>query len=94
MTLSEFRIRYPEFEKADDALVSAILDEALVVTPPNIWGDLADRAQGLLTAHLLTLAPHGARGARLTLGAVSGTMYADEWQKLAATRTPGWYRVL
>ncbi len=94
MTLAEFRERYPEFSSATDALVSAVLAEAASVTPSDVWGTHTDRGVGLMTAHLLTLSPNGARGARLSGGPTTNTSYGDERDKLAAAVAQGHSRVL
>lgn len=54
MTLAAFRIRYPEFSSASDALVQACLDEA---EERSLGGQTT--AHGLLAAHLLAVSPVG-----------------------------------
>jgi hypothetical protein len=64
MTLAEFRVRFPEFSKASDALVNAVLAEAALQVDDEIFNDQYDAAHGHLAAHLLCLSPYG-QAARL-----------------------------
>lgn len=59
MNLASFRIRYPEFARADDTLVQAHLDEAEGGLDPAVYGTRFDEAHGLLTAHTLSISPFG-----------------------------------
>lgn len=61
MTLSDFRVRYPEFRTASDAFVQAYLDDAAksLVGPSYDLGDAYDVAHGLATAHLIAVSPAG-----------------------------------
>ncbi len=54
-----FRARYPEFATASDALVSVTLKDASSQIDNSVWGTLTDQAHGLLTAHMLVIAPNG-----------------------------------
>lgn len=59
MTRATFLAAYPEFSSASDALVDVMLAYAANDLSAAIWEDTYDQAQGLLTAHFLTLAPNG-----------------------------------
>ncbi len=54
-----FLAAYPEFETAGAELISAKLTEAAAQIDPTIWLHLTDVGHGLLTAHLLAIAPGG-----------------------------------
>jgi hypothetical protein len=59
LTPTTFRARYPEFASAPDPLLQVFLDDALTRIDTTVWGLKADMGQGLLTAHLLAIAPNG-----------------------------------
>lgn len=54
MTLAEFRVIYPEFEKVPDAVVQRYLDEFLILYPMD-YGTYQDTLQGLYVAHYLSI---------------------------------------
>lgn len=57
LTLSVFRARFPEFALASDSLLQSRIDAAILRTPEDVWGDLADEGSGYLAAHLMALTP-------------------------------------
>lgn len=59
LNLAQFRLRFPEFKNAIDALVTETLARATAQIEPEVWGSLTDEGHGLLTAHLLAMAPNG-----------------------------------
>ena len=59
LSLSAFRTRFPEFNPASDAMVSAKLAEAEDDLDTTVWGDQFDKGHGWLTAHLLAESGHG-----------------------------------
>ena len=59
MDLTSFRVAYPEFQFAPDALVTAKIAEAVLTVSPISWGVRTDLGVGLWTAHLLTMTPQG-----------------------------------
>lgn len=59
MNRSTFRVRYPEFDSASDALIDAKLADAEVNVDAETYGDRYEQAHGLLTAHYLSCAPGG-----------------------------------
>lgn len=59
LSLSNFRSKYPEFSTAPDPLVTLFLNDAAERLDTLIWGIYLDKGHGLLTAHLLQIAPNG-----------------------------------
>lgn len=59
LTLSDFRAKYPEFSTAPDPLVTLFLNDAAERFDTGIWGVYLDKGHGLLTAHMLQIAPNG-----------------------------------
>ena len=53
--LASFRARYPEFDSVADARVELFLADAALEMGESCWGDLYDRGQSALAAHLLTI---------------------------------------
>jgi len=102
VNLAAFRARYPEFGTgaagtgASDALVTAALADAADTMDAAVWGTRYDQGHGLLTAHILSLAPNAARGARVQIPGQTPvqTGYGQEWMRIAQVVSPGWYRVL
>ncbi len=80
MDLSAFRIKFPEFESAGDPFVQAFLDTAEARVDADVWGAITDEGHGLLTAHLLALAPNG-QFSRLQ-SAKGETTYGTEHKRL------------
>lgn len=56
VTLSDFRIRFPEFDEVLDERVQIFLDDANEDLSLPAWGKYYDRGVYYLTAHRLTLA--------------------------------------
>lgn len=80
LALSDFRAKYPEFSTAPDGLVSLFLADAAERLDQGIWNLYLDKGHGLLTAHLLQIAPNGTF-ARLDSDKAEST-YNSEYQKL------------
>lgn len=59
LTLAQFRVRFPEFNSANDPLVNAYLDIAKESIDSEVWGTRENEGHGYLTAHLLCLSPSG-----------------------------------
>lgn len=59
MNLATFRIEFPEFQSATDALVSALLARALLEVDAGGYGQRYDHAHGLLAAHYISCSPGG-----------------------------------
>lgn len=56
VTPADFKLRYPEFDPVDDARVQIFLDDAALEMCESAWGDLYDRGQAALAAHMLAIA--------------------------------------
>lgn len=80
MDLVTFRSQYPEFQTGTDELVQGFLDAAEKRIDADIWTIHTDQGHGLLTAHLLCLAPNG-QFARLQEDN-GQTTYGAEYEKL------------
>lgn len=83
MDLATFRAQYPEFEKCPDPLATAFLNDAAGQIDSTVWGIHTDRGHGLLTAHLLSMAPNG-QFARLESDKAQST-YGVQYEKLRNT---------
>ncbi len=59
MDLPGFRAKYPEYSTAPDDLVTLFLTDASEQLDVSVWGTYLDKGHGLLTAHLLAMAPNG-----------------------------------
>ncbi len=78
-TATTFKARYSTFSPKADALVTAVLAEAVLEVDARLFGDTTDMAVGLLTAHKLSLDPSGG-AARLdakTILAMKGQPHAS-----------------
>lgn len=87
MDLAAFRTRYPEFGNVPDALITAVLAEALLELNETIFGDLIDTAQGCLTAHKLAVSPYGV-GTKL-VNKDGSTSYGVHFEALTAKTVEG-----
>lgn len=85
MNLAAFRASFPEFRTTSDTLIEATLLRAARKINAEVWGTKADDGQGLLTAHLLSLAPNGQQ-ARSTEKS-NATTYWKEYVDLRAAVT-------
>jgi hypothetical protein len=92
LDVSAFLTRYPEFAGLDEAHVQAALDDAALEIDVEVWGDKADKGQGLLAADLLYRSPFGARAR--TENAKEGEMYREEYARLTRAVASGWRVVL
>lgn len=60
LSAEDFHGRFPEFESlTGEAIVQEKLDAAADEIDADVWGDLADKGHGWLTAHLLTRSGYG-----------------------------------
>lgn len=66
VTVSSFKVQYPEFANADTALLQATLDDAVKLCPAVPWGDKQDMGVMRQTAALLARSPF-ARGMELQM---------------------------
>jgi hypothetical protein len=92
LTADEFVALWPEFGAvytADPAIVEAAVTDAAALTDPDVFGDLTNRAQGLMAAHLLTADPSG-REARVKGDAEFETTYSRARAKLEQIHCSHW----
>jgi Protein of unknown function (DUF4054) len=82
LLLADFRSRFPEFEKAPDALVNSKLSDASDQLDHTVWGSILDQGVGYLAAHLLSRSPWGQQ-ARLD-AKDRKTTYLEAFQELQA----------
>lgn len=79
MTLSvaEFRLEFPEFADTSaysNDYVQRKLDQAARRMDASFFGDVADDAQGYMTAHLITInPPTGSAGGRVVSSVTAGS---------------------
>lgn len=59
LSLGQFRVQFPEFDKVGDPLVNAALMRAALDINVDVWGAKQDTGHGLLAAHLLAISPMG-----------------------------------
>ncbi len=76
MTLETFRIQFPEFANASDALVEAHLAAAAIEVDEDVWAAKYDQGHGYLTAHKLGLSPFG-QAARMVIKNVADTPHGQ-----------------
>lgn len=84
MTLAQFRVRFPEFQRAGDELVNDVLEHAGELATQAVYGDDTTEAVGYQAAYLLSLSPFG-RGARSTS---QTSLYREHLMRLRKRRTP------
>ena len=86
-TASTFKVRYPEFNPTSDALVDAVLAEAVTELDARVFGASYATAVALLAAHKLTTGPSG-QTSRLASDMGDST-YRQQLQRLKRTRAGG-----
>jgi hypothetical protein len=74
--LATFRLRFPEFRTASDAMIQSFADAADKDIAADVYGDKADEARLYLTAHKLAISPFG-RNARLVNEDGTTTYWSD-----------------
>lgn len=82
VTVASFLIDFPEFQGAEDPLIQAKIDAAMLRCPTCVWGTGARRDQGIMVkaAALLARSPYG-RQMKL-VNKEGGTQYDDDVIKL------------
>lgn len=89
VTLASFRVAFPEFEGADDALVQAKLDEATNALDARVFGVRFDEAVQYFAAHRLAISPFG-QNARL-VAKDGSTTYGESYSSIQrACAGGGW----
>ena len=61
-TAASFKARWEEFAPKSDALVQAVIAEAVDELDARLFGSRFDTAVGLLAAHKLSISPRGQTG--------------------------------
>jgi hypothetical protein len=86
-TAAAFKARYPEFNPASDAVVTAALADAVPYIDPGLFSTDTDQAVGLKAAHILAISPFG-QNARL-VAEDGSTTYAKALEPLVRARAGG-----
>jgi hypothetical protein len=92
VTVQSFVQNFPEYSKAEKALVQKKLDTALRQIDAAAWGDKADTGQMYLAAHLLAAAPEGEQARLKKENRV--TTYWIEYERLRKAAVMGLGRVI
>ena len=53
--VDQFQVDFPQFANTDTDLIDSAIATATIMASDTAWGSLANRAQSLLTAHMLAL---------------------------------------
>ena len=72
ITVSDFKTRFSNYSAVADALIQAMIDEAVLILNATYWGNKYDTGLLYYSAHLLTLDLKASAGATGSVGAVSG----------------------
>ncbi len=78
LSVSDFKTDFPEFEAADNTVVTRFIGKAEIRVNRTQWGVKADDGIGFLTAHLLTRREEGD-------GAASGPITSDRVGDIATS---------
>ncbi len=81
VTVSAFKISFPDFENSGDDLIEACLEEAARRIPAANWRTKTNDGIGYLAAHLIALRTLG-QPARLQGADISDTTYGREYLRL------------
>lgn len=91
MTAAEFKVEFPEFSGAPDALVTAKLADATARLNPDVWGDRLSMGIKYMAARMLARAPN-ARAMKL-VDKDGNTIYDEEYRTLMLSVSSG-FRVV
>lgn len=80
VTAASFLVRFPQFAAAGNTLIEIEIGFARLLVNATAWGEHADDAVGLLTAHRIAKNPAG-QFARL-VNKDGSTNYLDEYERL------------
>lgn len=86
VTITDIRTQYPEFTNADNALLQAHLDAALVVLDESAFGDLYDQAVIEYTCMSVADSAYG-RPMALSKDAYPETNHSRKFARLQAMAT-------
>ena len=87
VTVNRFLKSYPEFKRTSYSLIQQKMNQAVLRTGTDAWGDLHDEGVMLMTAHLLSVSPEGEK-TRLHKYTAE-TIYLNELKKLRIEVTAG-----
>lgn len=74
----QFSVDFPQFANVDEDAFDSALATAVLMADASAWGDLADRAQGLLCAHLLALRAQASLSGGRNTGNLTGVSIPNE----------------
>lgn len=78
VTYDQFGINFPQFADVDEDAFNSALATAQLMASSVAWGELADRAQGLLTAHMLALRSQASASDGRNTGNLTGISVPNE----------------
>ena len=70
-SLSQFRVRFPEFSAIDDSVVNFALNDAAALMDITKWGTRYDTGQAFLAAHYVALSSTDSGSGGVSVGPVS-----------------------
>lgn len=73
-----FQTQFPQFANTDTDLIEYAIATALLMADTDAWGPLANRAQSLLTAHMLALQSQAAATDGRNTGNLTGISIPNE----------------
>lgn len=76
--VDEFQVQFPQFANTDPDLIEYAIATAAVMASDTAWGALANRAQSLLTAHMLALQSQAAATDGRNTGNLTGISIPSE----------------
>ncbi len=85
--IKDFLERFPEFDQADEKLLSRVINEAKNELNPSVWGELYGPSWHYLAADKLALSPMG-QPARLEASS-NKTTYRLEFERLCSCVSMG-----
>lgn len=87
LTVTDFKIDYPEFSTVDDARITRLLERAALRLNETAWGDYYDEAQGLITAYLQQRSVEATTSSGKGQGVLTSINVTDQYQESYA-QTP------
>jgi Protein of unknown function (DUF4054) len=87
MTLSEFRLMFPEFRTAQDTFIQAFLDDAATMVSETSCGSRYSLLHGLKAAHLIATSPAGVAAKMVSKDGT--TTYGTQFREVAMSKVAG-----
>jgi hypothetical protein len=78
VTVDQFVVDFPQFASTDEDAIESALATAALMIDATAWGTLADRALGLLTAHMLALRAQATLSGGRSTGNLTGVSIPSE----------------